>query len=100
MRHKVIQTKSILDAQFGFDYITLSDLKTKVQDPDSICIIALDKQEVLGISIAVMGKAKIHGLITDKRDHISSDGSMTPRETTSEDMAKAVAFILAKGVKK
>lgn len=49
---------------------------------------------------AVMGKAKLHGLITDKRDHISSDGSMTPRETTPKDIAKAVAFILAKGSKK
>jgi phage terminase small subunit len=27
---------------------------------------------------AIMGKAKLHGLLVDKQDHSSSDGSMTP----------------------
>lgn len=28
---------------------------------------------------AIMGKAKLHGLLVDKQDHSSTDGSMTPQ---------------------
>ena len=28
---------------------------------------------------AIMGKAKLHGLLVDRQDHSSTDGSMTPQ---------------------
>ena len=40
---------------------------------------------------ATMGKAKVLGLIVEKQDHTSSDGSMSPRALTSEELEKELA---------
>lgn len=55
----ILQVKSILDIQFGFDYITLDSLTDKIKDENSLCLIALKDKEVLGVSIAAMGSAEI-----------------------------------------
>lgn len=41
--------------------------------------LALATAQASAAVSASMGKAKLHGLLTDKIDHRSSDGSMTPQ---------------------
>jgi phage terminase small subunit len=58
--------------------------------------------EAKGASAAVsatMGKAKIHGLLVDKVAQTDTSGKDLPADTSNRELAKAVAMLLAKGMK-
>ena len=48
---------------------------------------------------AVMGKAKLHGMLVDKVAQTDKDGKDLPPETSSRELAKAVALLLHRGLK-
>jgi phage terminase small subunit len=49
------------------------------QELEEARALALQEAQASAAVSASMGKAKLHGLIVEKRDHRSSDGSMTPK---------------------
>lgn len=58
--------------------------------------------EAKGASAAVsatMGKAKLHGLLVDKVAQTGTDGKDLPADASNRELAKAVALLLAKGMK-
>lgn len=48
---------------------------------------------------AIMGKAKLHGLLVDKIAQTDTDGKDVPADTSNRELAKAMALILSRGVK-
>ena len=54
----ISQVKSIFDRQFGEGYLTTAYLLSRVNDPHSLSVVALSGDEVLGISITIMGTAE------------------------------------------
>lgn len=48
---------------------------------------------------AIMGKAKLHGLLVDKVAQTDTSGKDVPADTSNRELAKAMALILARGMK-
>ncbi|HEV2898857.1 MAG TPA: terminase small subunit [Pseudaminobacter sp.] len=48
---------------------------------------------------ATMGKAKLHGLLVEKVEATGKDGAPLVPETSSRELAKAISYLLAKGLK-
>lgn len=48
---------------------------------------------------AIMGKAKLHGLLVDKVAQTDTNGKDVPADTSNRELAKAMALILARGMK-
>lgn len=62
--------------------------------------LAMETEQPSAAVSASMGKAKLHGLITDKSEVAGKDGGpIETKETTSLETAKRIAFILAQATR-
>jgi ribosomal protein S18 acetylase RimI-like enzyme len=65
----ILEVKSILDNQFGFDYISVNELKNKLNNPNNLCLVAKKGTEILGISVAIIGKSdELSHHLLEKKD--------------------------------
>jgi hypothetical protein len=57
----------------------LVSVQSLTEELEEARVLALQEGQPSAAVSASMGKAKLHGLLTEKVDHKSSDGSMTPK---------------------
>ncbi len=74
--------------------VTIDTLTVELNEAKDL---AKDTEQPSAMTGAIMGKAKIHGFITDKNqiDHTSKDGSMTPSLDMSKLSTLAIKELLA-----
>ena len=58
---------------------TLVSIQSITKELEEARMLAKDNSQPSAAVAASMGKAKVNGLLIDKKDHTSSDGSMTPK---------------------
>ncbi len=74
--------------------VTIDTITNELDDARDL---AKDEKQAAAMTGAIMGKAKIHGLVTDKSkiDHTSSDGSMSHPLDTGKLSTGAIKELLA-----
>ena len=60
--------------------VTVESITAELEEARQLAM--LDEKGASAAVAASMGKAKVNGLIVDKKDHSSTDGSMTPKIIT------------------
>ncbi len=85
----------------------VKELQTKAAEKAVVTIesVTLELQEARAMALSLgqpgaavaasMGKAKINGLIVDKKDHSSTDGTMTPKEISVKGLSDSALRELA-----
>jgi phage terminase small subunit len=87
----------LLDEARALCLVTVGSLTAELEDARKHAMKD-DKGASAAVS-AVMGKAKLHGLLVDKVAQTDPNGRELPAAASDRELAKAAAMLLAKGLK-
>jgi len=92
-------TITVVNIQEAAQERTLVTVESITKELEENRAIALGLDQAAAMNSATMGKAKLHGLLVDRKDHTSSDGSMSPvgEVPASERLAQMLKAIKPKG---
>lgn len=80
--------------------LALVSVGTLTQELEEARLKAMDEGKGASAAVsAVMGKAKLHGLLIDKVAQTDTAGKDVTEPASNRELAKAIALLLAKGVK-